>query len=248
MKSRVQAVTFSLGVTLVFSALVCDAAFADSAPIPGMQNSSDNGSNFSGSYSSQAPLPGAPSQSNFFQNLNQKTSTQAQAQPQTQNQNKSKQAFQKPNQSGQNVATAPGGYSLLPITLDQAQARISDLREKLESNPPNTMQEPIYITCEWMQELANSHWKMYQVFDKNDSTKAQAKEEKALALEFSKLKNKAKLLKADLLIKQQRVPEAIDPLVEIVVAEPTSTAGQEAYKRLVDLGFSKSVASTGNAI
>lgn len=244
MKLRVQAVTFSLGVTLVFSALVSNSAFADSAPLPGMQNSSDNGSNFSGSYSSQAPLPGAPSQSNFFQNLNEKTSAQAQ----TQNQNKSKQPSQKQNQPAQIVATAPGGYSLLPITLDQAQARISDLREKLESNPPNTMQEPIYITCEWMQELANSHWKMYQVFDKNDSTKAQAKEEKALALEFSKLKNKAKLLKADLLIKQQRVPEAIDPLVEIVVAEPTSTAGQEAYKRLVDLGFSKSVASTGNAI
>lgn len=244
MKSRVQAVTFSLGVTLVFSALVSNSAFADSAPLPGMQNSSDNGSNFSGSYSSQAPLPGAPSQSNFFQNLIEKTSAQAQ----TQNQNKSKQPSQKQNHSAQTVATAPGGYSLLPITLDQAQARIGDLREKLESNPPNTMQEPIYITCEWMQELANSHWKMYQVFDKNDSTKAQAKEEKALALEFSKLKNKAKLLKADLLIKQQRVPEAIDPLVEIVVAEPTSTAGQEAYKRLVDLGFSKSVASTGNAI
>lgn len=244
MKSRVQAVTFSLGVTLVLSVLVSDAAFADSAPIPGMQNSSDNGSSFSGTYSSQAPLPGAPSQTNFFQNLNEKTSSM----PKAQAQNPIKQNSQKQNQPAQNTATAPGGYSLLPITLDQAQARITDLREKLEINPPNTMQEPIYITCEWMQELANSHWKMYQVFDKNDSTKAQAKEEKALALEFSKLKNKAKLLKADLLIKQQRVPEAIDPLVEIVVAEPTSSAGQEAYKRLVDLGFSKSVASTGNAI
>lgn len=244
MKLRVQAVTFSLGVSLVFSALAGAPAFADSAPLPGMQNSSDNGSSFSGSNSSQAPLPGAPSQSTFFQNLNDKTSTQQK----TQAQNKVKQNSQKQNQPAQIVATAPGGYSLLPITLDQAQARLTDLREKLEINPPNTMQESIYITCEWMQELANSHWKMYQVFDKNDSTKAQAKEEKALALEFSKLKNKAKLLKADLLIKQQRVPEAIDPLVEIVVAEPTSTAGQEAYKRLVDLGFSKSVASTGNAI
>jgi len=198
-----------------------------------MQTSTDNGS---------APLPGAQSQSNFFQNINQKTSAQAQAPT------LNKQVPQKQVQANKNSATAPGGYTLLPITLDQAQSRISELREKLEVNPPNTMQESIYVTCEWMQELANSHWKMYQVFDKNDSTKAQAKEEKALALEFSKLKNKAKLLKADLLIKQQRVPEAIDPLVEIVVAEPTSTAGQEAYKRLVELGFSKSVASAASAI
>ncbi|QQR56915.1 MAG: hypothetical protein IPG59_18255 [Candidatus Melainabacteria bacterium] len=239
MKSRVQAVTIPLSAALVCSALVGVAALADSAPIPGMQTSSDNGSAFQ---QGQAPLPGSPSNSNFFQNLNEKTSAQAKAPVQT------KQVPQKQIQASKNPATAPGGYSLLPITVDQAQSRIAELKEKLETNPPNTMQESIYVTCEWMQELANSHWKMYQVFDKNDSTKAQAKEEKALALEFSKLKNKAKLLKADLLIKQQRVPEAIDPLVEIVVAEPTSTAGQEAYKRLVDLGFSKSVASVSNAI
>lgn len=239
MKSRVQAVTLPLCAAFIYSALVGIPAFGDSAPIPGMQTSSDNGTGFP---QGQAPLPGNPTNSNFFQNLNEKTSAQAKAPVQL------KQVPQKQIQAGKNPATAPGGYSLLPITVDQAQARIAELKEKLETNPPNTMQESIYVTCEWMQELANSHWKMYQVFEKTDSTKAQAKEEKALALEFSKLKNKAKLLKADLLIKQQRVPEAIDPLVEIVVAEPTSTAGQEAYKRLVDLGFSKNVASASNAI
>lgn len=232
MKRRLSAVTYLLGFVLAICGTVDLLALADSAPLPGMQNSTDNGLTLN---DSQAPLPGSPGNSNFFQNLTVATQKKAPAQ-------------NKNGATTNGAASGAAAYSLLPITLDQAQARIAELREKLEVSQPSQMQESIYITCEWMQELANSHWKMYQVFDKNESTKAQSKEEKALALEFSKLKNKAKLLKADLLIKQQRIPEAIDPLVEIVVAEPTSGAGPDAYKRLVDLGFSKNVASTGSSM
>lgn len=236
MERRLSAVTFSLGLALAFYATMDLSAIADSAPLPGMQSQTDNGSAFS---DGGAPLPGAPGNSNFFQNMSQTQQVATQKKAPAQN---------KGNATTNGAAPGAAAYSLLPITLEQAQSRITELREKLEVSQPSQMQESIYITCEWMQELANSHWKMYQVFDKNESTKAQAKEEKALALEFSKLKNRAKLLKADLLIKQQRIPEAIDPLVEIVVAEPTSGAGPDAYKRLVDLGFSKNVASTGSSM
>ena len=43
------------------------------------------------------------------------------------------------------------------------------------------------------------------------------------------------------MIKQCRFPEALGPLVDIVVAEPKSTTGQEAYKRLQEIGFAEEV-------
>ena len=57
-------------------------------------------------------------------------------------------------------------------------------------------------------------------------------------MKFSQLKRDAQLLKADLLIAQKRYPEALNPLVEIVLADPTSATGKTAYQRLKDLGFS----------
>jgi hypothetical protein len=47
------------------------------------------------------------------------------------------------------------------------------------------------------------------------------------------------LLKADLLIKQNRAPEALAPLVDIVIADARGATGLAAYKRLQELGFSQ---------
>ena len=105
------------------------------------------------------------------------------------------------------------------------------------------MTEAINNMCEWMQECADAHWKMHKAFEKNTAMKTQSQQERETALKFSRLKNKARLLKADLLIKENRYPEALSPLVDIVVAEPNTDTGKEAYKRLVDMGFSEKVAN-----
>lgn len=91
--------------------------------------------------------------------------------------------------------------------------------------------------CEWLTDLAEAHYKLANSFSKNDSTKAQAEAERRAGQKFSHLKNEAQLLKAELLIRQQRYPEALAPLVEIVVAEPRTATGQAAYKRLKEIGF-----------
>ncbi|MDZ4832196.1 MAG: hypothetical protein SGJ27_00190 [Candidatus Melainabacteria bacterium] len=132
-------------------------------------------------------------------------------------------------------------YNSLPLNAEEAKVRLEDLSNRLAVSRPDDMKDAIYALSEWLQDCADAHWKMFKAFEKIDSTKAQAAKEKDIALKFSALKNKAKLLKADLFIKQNRYPEALGPLVEIVTTEPTTTTGQEAYKRLVDMGFSDSV-------
>lgn len=135
-------------------------------------------------------------------------------------------------------------YSSLPISAEDARIRLEDLSNRLAVSRPDEVKDGIYTLSEWLQDMADAHWRMFKAFEKSDATKVQANKEKDIALKFSALKNRAKLLKADLLIKQNRYPEAIQPLVEIVTAEPTSQNGQDAYKRLVDMGFSEQIPGT----
>ncbi|MBI5174296.1 MAG: hypothetical protein HY986_15540 [Candidatus Melainabacteria bacterium] len=135
-------------------------------------------------------------------------------------------------------AQARSRYMQLPLTVVDAKTRLDELRLLLTSQPKEA-QERIYEMCEWLSDGADAHYRMYQAFSKSDLTKTQAASEKQLNQSFSQLKREAQLLKADLLIKQGRAPEALNPLVERVIADPRSLTGQNAYKRLVELGFSK---------
>jgi len=133
-------------------------------------------------------------------------------------------------------------YSQLPLSSLDAKNKIEELSNRLAVSNPDQVKDGIFAVSEWLQDVADAHWKMYKAFEKSETTQLQAKSERETALEFSRLKNRAKLLKADLFIKMNRYPEALGPLVDIVVAEPKSETGQAAYKRLIDMGFSKQIA------
>lgn len=134
------------------------------------------------------------------------------------------------------------GYRSLPLTAEDAKIRLDELRGALATGRPQDSQEGIFEICEWLADAADAHYRMFQAFGKSELTKSQAQAEKQLNQKFSQLKREAQLLKADLLIKQMRAPEALQPLVEIVTADPRSATGQAAYKRLIDLGFSQEAA------
>lgn len=133
-------------------------------------------------------------------------------------------------------------YKSLPITAADAKIRLEELRSALEmGTPARELQERVLELGEWLTDAADAHYRMYQAFAKSELTKNQAASEKQLNQSFSQLKREAQLLKADLLIKQGRGPEALSPLVEIVVNDPRSQTGQAAYKKLTELGFSRDV-------
>lgn len=136
---------------------------------------------------------------------------------------------------GRKGATA---YGQLPLTVKDAKNRIVELRTTLAASGPSGLHDPIYQLSEWLADSADAHIKMSNAFSKHDDMKAQCAAEKQIGMKFSQLKRDAQLLKADLLIAQKRYPEALNPLVEIVLADPTSATGKTAYQRLKDLGFS----------
>jgi len=148
-----------------------------------------------------------------------------------------------PTGAGGTVSATPGKspYRQLPLSPQDAKTRIDELRAQLINGRPQDVQDRIYEMCEWLTDAADAHYKMYLAFAKSDLTKGQAQAEKSLNQRFGQLKREAQLLKADLLIRCNRSPEALSPLVEIVIADPRSAVGQSAYKRLVDMGFSQEV-------
>lgn len=139
---------------------------------------------------------------------------------------------------GRKGATA---YGHLPLTVKDAKNRLVELRTALAASGPSGLHDPIYQLSEWLADSADAHIKMATAFSKHDELKAQCVAEKQIGMKFSQLKRDAQLLKADLLIAQKRYPEALGPLVEIVLADPTSATGKTAYQRLKDLGFSHDV-------
>ncbi|HEY9869208.1 MAG TPA: hypothetical protein V6D08_08580 [Candidatus Obscuribacterales bacterium] len=133
----------------------------------------------------------------------------------------------------------PSAYQQLPLSANDAQSRLDELRSLLPGARPKDLQEPVYQMCEWLTDMAEAHYKLANSFSKHDSTRAQAELERRTGQKFSHLKNEAQLLKAELLIRQQRYPEALGPLVEVVVAEPRTATGQAAYKKLKEIGFAE---------
>ncbi|MBX9876829.1 MAG: hypothetical protein K2Y22_00080 [Candidatus Obscuribacterales bacterium] len=140
------------------------------------------------------------------------------------------------------IQNPQSAYQQLPLNHLDAQARIESLKQTIATaRPTKDLQESVYQLCEWLTDMANAHYKLSSVFAKHEATKAQAELERRQATKFSQLKNQAQLLKAELLIRQNRYPEALSPLVDIVSNEPRSVTGQQAYKRLQQIGFSEEV-------
>lgn len=133
-------------------------------------------------------------------------------------------------------------YRQLPLTATDAKQKLDELRAALGVSRPQDVQDGIYEMVEWLQDAADAHYRMATAFAKADA-KREAASERQLTSRFGQLKREALLLKADLLIKQKRAPEALTPLVDIVIADPKGATGVAAYHRLQDLGFSQELPS-----
>lgn len=132
-------------------------------------------------------------------------------------------------------------YRRLPLNYQHAAVRLEELRNIMVTAKPKEFQDAIGDYLDWLADMADAHWKIYQAFSKVDSMKPQADVEKQSTLKIGQLKRQAMLLKAEFLIRENRQPEALQPLVDIVVAEPKTATGEAAYSLLKQIGFSEEI-------
>lgn len=130
-------------------------------------------------------------------------------------------------------------YRRLPLNHQNAAIRLEELRNIMLTVKPKEFQDAITDYLDWLGDMADAHWKIYQSFAKVGSLKLQADVEKQSTLKLGSLKRQAMLLKAEFLIRNNRQPEALQPLVDIVVAEPRTATGEAAYSLLKQIGFSE---------
>lgn len=130
-------------------------------------------------------------------------------------------------------------FRKLPINYQGAAVRLEELRNLMPNIKPKDFQDMVNDYLEWVGDLADGHWRIHQSFAKVDGLKDRAEAEKQTTLKLGQLKRQAMLLKAEFLIRENRQPEALQPLVEIVVAEPKTATGDNAYQLLKQIGFSE---------
>lgn len=135
--------------------------------------------------------------------------------------------------------TGAGVYRRLPISIQSASVRLEELRNLMPNSRPKEFQDAVGDYLEWLSDMADSHWRIHLSFSKVESLKSQAEQEKQTTLKLGQLKRQAMLLKAEFLIRANRQPEALAPLVDIVVAEPKTDLGRSAYGLLKEIGFSE---------
>ncbi len=218
------AVGQSFAIALALTIAMPAAVLSQGSPVPGQSSYAAPQNSYSSSPSySQAPVPGAAS--------NQYSAPASAA------------AYGAT--SGKAPSSSKGSYSKLPLNIDDARVRITELRNLLSVSRPQDVQESIFQLSEWLSDMADAHWKLSLALAKSDSMKAAAAQERQSAVKFSSLKHEAGLLKAELFIKQNRLPEALGPLVDIVVAEPKSLIGQAAYEKLKEIGFAEEASGSG---
>jgi hypothetical protein len=139
--------------------------------------------------------------------------------------------------SGMPAATSK--YAQLPLSISDAKSRMQELNTMAAVAKSQDVLESVNRLSEWLGDMGDAHNKMAATFAKHEQTKNQALAEKQAVQKFSQVRNQAQLLKAQLLINQHRFPEALTPLVDIVIAEPLTPTGLTAYKKLKELGFSE---------
>ena len=145
------------------------------------------------------------------------------------------------NNGGFTTATpAPTGkYAQLPLSILDAKSRLLELRSMASIAKPQEVLEAVNRLYEWLTDICDAHNRMAIVFAKHDQMKAQAQAERQAVQKFVQVRNQTQLLKAELLMQQNRFPEALAPLVDIVIAEPTSATGLTAYAKLKEMGFAQ---------
>jgi hypothetical protein len=144
-----------------------------------------------------------------------------------------------PTNYPQGPGQAMSEYQKLPLSASAASARLEEMRNLMHTMPPKQFQDAISDYCQWLSDIADAHWRIAQSFGKVDSLRAQAETERQACFKFGQLKRQAMLIKAEFLIRQKRYPEAVSPLIDIVVAEPKTENGQNAYGLLKEIGFSE---------
>ena len=90
----------------------------------------------------------------------------------------------------------------------------------------------------WLTELTNYHYELYQSLSMTSKTISESKIEKAHALDFANARDESYFLLAKIYIVQNKLKDAVKLLVNVIKSQNDTELSREAYKTLQEIKFS----------
>jgi len=141
------------------------------------------------------------------------------------------------NSDNKGVIVSPNVFSEdLPVSVKGLIALIEKYKE--QASYANLGEGSLNPLLDWINGLIKSHNKLAAAFYPQSNLKTNFENESCIARELHKIKDEVLYLKAQMLIKEKKLKEAIPMLIEIICSEPNSALGQTAYQHLKHCGFS----------
>jgi hypothetical protein len=182
----------------------------DESPLPGNSTDIVNvNSNPASTASAMAPIPGN-NQSTHALNISPNGQT-----------------LSKPHSDSHSSETFTG-----PVSLSDLQTSVEDLKNS------SATEESLNKYIAGLDVLIKAHNKLAATFSRQENTVAAGNGERNLSKQLCLLKDKVLYLKAQILIKENRLCEAVSILADITSFEPSSALGQQCYKHLIEMDFS----------
>jgi thioredoxin-like negative regulator of GroEL len=116
--------------------------------------------------------------------------------------------------------------------------KLDEARKLIEDGDYEEAEKILIDAKNWLTDITESHYDLFQTFSKQQKNSELAKIEKAHAIDFGHVRDQAYFLLAKAYIGENKLKGAVSLLVEIIKSQSGSILAEQAYKTLQEIKFS----------
>lgn len=125
------------------------------------------------------------------------------------------------------------------LSYAHALKRVEDLEKLYQEGYFEVILPKAKETAKWLDSATTSHFTLFKAYSKDIEDTRVSQIERQLSLDFAKLRDRAILNLGKLYMKLGYKKKAVTEFVKVVKSDPDAEVSTEAYKLLIEIGFSK---------
>ena len=134
-----------------------------------------------------------------------------------------------------------------PISIATAESSLNKAELYIKQNKFAEAEALLKSQLSWMEDVTEYHADLYKSLKSLDKAQVQADIEKDLAFKSAVLRDQFLFKIGVVYIKEGKLRQAADALVQVVKSQPETDLGYKAYGHLVEIGFTYKAQLTDNA-
>ena len=128
-----------------------------------------------------------------------------------------------------------------PIGLRASEEKVNEAYDLIKQHKYAQAKPVLKKETEWLIEATEYHTSLFKILRNIENATSQADIERDLALRYAVLRDKALYLSAMISIKNRNPKDAVKKLVDVVLSQPKTKLGFDAYEQLQKIGFTYKV-------